>query len=164
MNYLALMKLLYLIDREALLRFGRPITGDKVVAMKHGPVLSRIYDLVSRKKQDLPPSDWHEFIPRPSAYVCTVKFAGVPDVTLLSEAEIALIDEVFAAHRGKSEWDLVEHTHQLPEWSDPGKTPATIPFEAILRAGKKSNAQIVAIAREASADRRMDQILAAVGK
>src|SRR5260221_5786815 len=36
-NYLALMKLLYLIDREALIRFGKPITGDKVVAMKHGP-------------------------------------------------------------------------------------------------------------------------------
>jgi uncharacterized phage-associated protein len=50
MNYLALMKLLYLVDREALFHLGRPITGDKVVAMKHGPVLSRIFDLVSKKK------------------------------------------------------------------------------------------------------------------
>src|SRR2546425_12624302 len=68
MNYLALMKLLYLIDREALIRFGRPITGDKVVAMKHGPVLSRIYDLVSQKNQGAPESDWHKFIPRPDPY------------------------------------------------------------------------------------------------
>lgn len=51
MNYMALMKLLYLVDREALLRFGRPVTGDQVVAMKHGPVLSRVFDLVSQKKQ-----------------------------------------------------------------------------------------------------------------
>src|SRR5437588_5912910 len=108
MNYLALMKLLYLIDREALIRFGKPITGDKVVAMKHGPVLSRIYDLVAHKKQQLPTSEWHQFIPRPSAYVCTVKFAGVPSLSALSEAQVALIDEIFAAHRGKSEWELVE--------------------------------------------------------
>jgi hypothetical protein len=52
MNYMALIKLLYLIDRESLLRFGRSITGDKVVAMKQGPVWP-IFD-GSRKKQQLP--------------------------------------------------------------------------------------------------------------
>src|SRR5438094_5768402 len=66
MNYLALMKLLYLVDREALIRFGRPVTGDRVVSMKHGPVLSRIYDLIAQKKQGLPPGEWHQFIPRPN--------------------------------------------------------------------------------------------------
>ena len=54
MNYMALLKLLYLIDREALLRWGKTVTGDKIVAMKHGPVLSRIFDLISQKKQGLP--------------------------------------------------------------------------------------------------------------
>jgi uncharacterized phage-associated protein len=160
MNYLALMKLLYLADREALIRLGRPITGDKVVAMKHGPVLSRVYDLVSRKKQHLPASQWHKFIPRPNAYVCTVKFSDLPEVSALSEAEAAIIDEVFARHRGKSEWELVEFTHSLPEWHDHKDSSVAIPYEDILRAGRVPAAEIRAIAQEASADLFMDEALA----
>lgn len=162
MNYLALMKLLYLVDREALIRFGKPITGDRVVAMKHGPVLSRVYDLVSQKKQELPASEWHKFIPRPARYLYTVGFSGVPETTALSEAEIALIDEVFAQHRKKSEWELVEFTHNLPEWHDPKDTSVPIPFEEILRGAKVPRPQIEAIAEEAAADLFMEDALASV--
>ena len=162
MNYLALIKLLYLIDREALLRFGRPVTGDAVVAMKQGPVLSAIFDRVSQKKQHLPKSAWHNFIPRPAPYVYTVRFSGVPDRTALSEAEVALIDEICAKHRNLSEEALVALTHKLPEWSDPGKSSKPIPFEAILRAGKKGQNEIEAIQREAAADDFLDRALAAV--
>jgi uncharacterized phage-associated protein len=159
MNYMALLKLLYLIDREALLRWGRSITGDRVVAMKRGPVLSRVFDLVSQRKQDSPQSGWHNLIPRPAPYVYTVRFGGLPDTDALSEAELALIDEVFARHREKSEDELVEFTHKLPERSDPGRTSVPIPFEAILRAGKKSAEEIEAIAEEAAADCFLDRAL-----
>lgn len=162
MNYLALMKLLYLVDREALLRFGRPITGDKVVAMKHGPVLSRVYDLVSHNKQHLPRSEWHDFIARPDSYVYTVKFSGALDISELSEAEVALLDEVFAAHREKSEWDLVDYTHSLPEWHDPKDTSVPISFESILKGAHKSGAEIAAIAEEAEADLAMETALASL--
>ncbi len=162
MNYLALMKLLYLVDREALLRFGRPVTGDKVVAMKHGPVLSGVYDLVSHKKQALPSSAWHKFISRPNAYVYTVKFSGVPEISELSQAEVALVDEIFSRFRGASEWDLVAFTHTLPEWRNPKNTSVPIPFEDILKAGKKSAEDIKAIAGEAEADSFMEEALAKV--
>jgi uncharacterized phage-associated protein len=162
MNYLALMKLLYLIDREALLRFGKPITGDRVVAMKHGPVLSRIFDRVSHQKQDLVPCEWHEFIPRPNWYVYTVKFAGVPDTSELSQAEVALIDETFAKFQGMDEWALVDFTHKLPEWRDPGDTSAPISFEEILKAAKVPQETIEAIAEEAEADRSIEAALAKV--
>jgi len=162
MNYMALLKLLYLIDREALLRWGKTITGDKIVAMKHGPVLSRIFDLMSQKKQGLPKSAWHDLIPRPAPYVYTVRFSGVPDISALSEAELALIDEVFAQHRRKTEDQLVELTHALPEWSDPGKTSVPIPFETILRVARIAQCEIAAIANEAAADWFMDEALASV--
>lgn len=162
MNYLALMKLLYLVDREALLRFGRPITGDRVVAMKHGPVLSRAYDLLSQKKQEAPESEWHKFIPRPNAYVFTVRFSGVPDTGELSADELALIDEIYAKFRGRSEWDLVAYTHKLPEWHDPKNTSVTIPFEDILRGAGVSKADIEAVAENAAADLYMDSVLAKV--
>lgn len=160
MNYLALMKLLYLIDREALLRFGRPITGDAVFAMKQGPVLSAVFDRVSQKKQHRRPSAWHNFIPRPAPYVYTVRFSGVPERGALSEAEVALIDEIYAKYRNFSEEELVELTHKLPEWSDPGTSSKRIPFEAILRAAGKGEDEINAIRCEAAADDFLDRALA----
>lgn len=39
-------KVIFFADREHLLDFGRPITGDKFVAMEHGPVPSAIRDLL----------------------------------------------------------------------------------------------------------------------
>jgi uncharacterized phage-associated protein len=156
MNYMALMKLLYLADREALLKFGRPITGDRIVAMKNGLVLSRIFDLISQTKQAGPKSEWHTFIPRPGPYVYTVRFGGVAGVSELSEAELALVDEVYSRFRGMNEWDLVNYTHSLPEWRNPNNSSVPIPFEEILKAEKKSANDIQAIAESAEADLLLD--------
>lgn len=40
MSHMKLIKLLYLLDREAYVRWGRPVTYDTYVSMPHGPVLS----------------------------------------------------------------------------------------------------------------------------
>lgn len=40
-NYLLLTKLLYITDREALKRWGRPVIGGDYVSMDYGPVISR---------------------------------------------------------------------------------------------------------------------------
>ena len=42
-----LVKLLYLAERLSLQRYGEPITGDKLVSMPHGPVLSMTYDHIN---------------------------------------------------------------------------------------------------------------------
>jgi uncharacterized phage-associated protein len=39
-------KIMFFADREHLLDYGRPITGDRYVAMEHGPVPSAIRDLL----------------------------------------------------------------------------------------------------------------------
>ncbi|PZO63204.1 MAG: hypothetical protein DI498_13760 [Paracoccus denitrificans] len=39
-------KIFFFADREHLLDWGRPISGDRYVAMNHGPVPSEIYNLV----------------------------------------------------------------------------------------------------------------------
>jgi uncharacterized phage-associated protein len=39
-------KVLYFADRDHCLDWGRTITGDRYVAMAHGPVPSRVYDLI----------------------------------------------------------------------------------------------------------------------
>ncbi len=52
MSYMKLIKLLYLADREALARWGRPITTDSYVSMKHGPVLSEVLNLITDPLSD----------------------------------------------------------------------------------------------------------------
>ena len=44
MSHLKLMKLLYLSDREAMSKFEHPISGDRMVSLPHGPVLSMTLD------------------------------------------------------------------------------------------------------------------------
>src|SRR4051812_18447984 len=69
MSYMKLIKLLYLADREALLRWARPITFDRYVSMDNGPVVSQTYRLIA---EDLPPGEtsyWQDHI-EPTADKC----------------------------------------------------------------------------------------------
>jgi uncharacterized phage-associated protein len=54
MSYLRMLKLLYIADRESLRATGRPITGDQMVAMEHGPVLSGVFDLIKGEHKAWP--------------------------------------------------------------------------------------------------------------
>jgi uncharacterized phage-associated protein len=85
MSYVKLIKLLYLADREALIRWGRPITPDRYVSMDIGPVVSRIYDLI----RDEPPPNfvriWRKFISQPENY--EVRLLGDPGSSELSRPE-----------------------------------------------------------------------------
>jgi hypothetical protein len=78
----------------------------------------------------------------------------------LSEAEIALLDEIFKIHGHKSRWDLVELTHKLPEWIDPEGSAIPISYRDILKAGGKSDLEIAAIESELSELVEADLLLA----
>ena len=60
MGYLRLLKLLYIADREWLAETGESITGDRAYAMKYGPVLSNIYDLI--KGNGSRAGEWDDYI------------------------------------------------------------------------------------------------------
>ncbi len=146
MSYLKLIKLLYLIDREALIRWGRPVTTDCHVAMDHGPVVSKIYDLIVDEPPPGTQSVWRQYISEPANY--EVRLLRDPGAGELSRAEEALIDEIFACHGRKSRWEVVEYSHGLPEWQDPKGSAIPINFRDILRAGNKTDAEITAIEAE----------------
>jgi uncharacterized phage-associated protein len=48
MNYTKLIKLLYIIEREAMRRWDSPVIGDQYVSMANGPVLSRVYKRIKK--------------------------------------------------------------------------------------------------------------------
>src|SRR5580658_6529739 len=65
LKYLALIKLLYRLDREALARWGLPVTTDRYVSMKYGPVTSRIYNRIKESvSPNVHPSFWSTHIER----------------------------------------------------------------------------------------------------
>lgn len=159
MEYLKLIKLLYYADRESLDRLGRPISGDRYVSMKHGPVLSNVYDLVKQTISGKPPKGcWADAIISEGRYA--LKLKTEPDVGALSEAEIELIERVYADYGASDRWDVRDRTHKLPEWGDPGASSREIGIEQILQVLGKSEDEIDEVRQRASEERHFDRIFA----
>lgn len=152
MSHLKLMKLLYLADREALLRFGRPITFDYCVSMEHGPVLSQTYNLLIGDTQTGGP--WIKTISTPTNN--EVSILEDPGDDKLSDAEDRLIREIFDEHGKKSRWDLRDFTHTLAEWQDPKGSSIKIDYKEILVAGGKTEGEIESILEEIENLAKMD--------
>lgn len=134
MEYLRLLKLLYIADREHLRDFQRPIVGTRLVAMKNGPLHSEVYDLV--KGEHLAEQLWSEYVRREGHEVELLKDPGVSE---LSAAEVRTLTTISDRYQAVSEWDLVEITHDFPEWienypDDSENTSHIIPFEGLLNA------------------------------
>ncbi len=146
-SYMVLIKLLYYADRKSLIRIGRPITGDSMFSMKNGPVLSTILDLIHMGKRDRP-SVWFEYVSEPSNYTVSL-IKQNPETDELSKYELNMLDEVFEEFGSVEKWDLVEMTHQLPEWHDPDRSSIAIEPETILASEGKDKSEIERVGREA---------------
>ena len=79
MDRMRLLKLLYIADRELLAESGGTLTGYCAVAMKNGPVLSRVYDLI--KGIVVPPEDWGRYLRSEGYKVVLVEDPGRGELT-----------------------------------------------------------------------------------
>ncbi len=52
MSKMRLLKFVFFADLYHINHYGRPILGDKYVAMKNGPVLSKLYDMLKQSTDD----------------------------------------------------------------------------------------------------------------
>ncbi|MFP4053166.1 MAG: Panacea domain-containing protein [Phycisphaerae bacterium] len=154
MSYMRALKLLYIADRESLAETGRTISGDKVIAMKQGPVLSRLLDLI--KGKDILAPKWDEYIEK-EGYRITL--AADPGNGMLCRYDIDKLEEVCARYREQDEWELVDITHTFPEWkkNHPGESSRPIPLQDILEAVGRSD-QAEAIERDAKAARSLARL------
>lgn len=152
MSHLKLIKLLYLMDREALKRWGRPVTGDSYVSMPQGPVLSKTYELMAFGGKT-----WKEIVSEIGNYEVSLK--GEPSTDDLSEAEIELIDEIFKEYGGLGRWKLRDLTHEFQEWTDPGQSSIPILIENLLKILGKTEAEISKIKADEMSLRRVESIL-----
>ncbi len=155
MSYMRVLKLLYIADREALRETGHTITGDNAVAMKHGPVLSRLYDLI--KGGNILAPQWDQYIKKDGYQI---SLAQDPGNGTLSKYDIEKIEEVCTDHREMSDFEIVDKTHEFPEWirNDPGESSRRIPLEDILEAVGRAD-QRQAIEKDARAATSLTKLL-----
>ena len=134
MHYMKLIKLMYLVDREAIIRWGDAVTNDSFVSMPHGPVLSATLDLINEGPDDGSP--WHQLIER-STDPYSVRLKAKPLTDRLSEPERELITKVFEKYGQMNRYKLRDLLHEvLPEWQDPQGSALPITREDILRAAR----------------------------
>jgi uncharacterized phage-associated protein len=154
LNYMQMIKLLYLADRRALVERGLPITGDQMVSMPKGPVLSGILDLITSGSTD-ERSFWFEYMSPPTGYEVHLTKLD-PDIRALSRYELRILQEVDERFGAMDKWSLVDYTHSLPEWRDPQGSSYPIEPSDILRIENRSEQDIAEIGRAAEDARLID--------
>jgi uncharacterized phage-associated protein len=156
-NYMELVKLLYLADRKAIVRLQRQITGDQLVSLPYGPVLSRILNLIRLGPNSPEDAPWFDAVSAPFGY--DVKSLGDCGDDELSNAECRILQEVYDEHGGKNWKELSKLTHELPEWTDPDGGTIPISPEQVLKLEGKSPEEIAFIRRELSLFDQLDREL-----
>jgi uncharacterized phage-associated protein len=154
MTFLKLLKLMYMADRQALQLRGVPITGDTMVSMDKGPVLSRSYDLIKRSKDE--PSGgqpWGAYVRRPDPHrwlvEARVRWSDGDDqeerFSSLSKSDRDILNAVNETYGAMTESQLIEVGRRLPEWDDPKGSSKPIDPVRIFQAAGMSAEQIEAL-------------------
>jgi uncharacterized phage-associated protein len=128
-----LLKLLYIADREAFRRLGRPISFDNYVSMDNGPVLSQAYNLMTGSSMHFG-NYWRSMISDRSGHKLSITDESEVSNEDLSDAEIEIADYVFENFGHIPRFDLCDLTHSFPEWQDPQGSSLQIRYEDILKA------------------------------
>jgi uncharacterized phage-associated protein len=112
-------KLLYFADKRHLLRYGRPILGDNYFGMDHGPVPERAYDQIKsaldRNHSVVPPHFAQYLIVDMSPKYPRFKAKCAPDMDMLSDSDVEVLEEILAEYGHLSAWALRDLTHKEPE-------------------------------------------------
>jgi hypothetical protein len=158
MHYIKLIKLMYLVDRAALLRWGHLVTTDRHVSMDNGPVGSNLLRLITEEKREKPV--WSHYVTPPMGeFEIQLKGREVPN-DRLSPAEEKLIKEVYAEYGYRNRWDLIAYVmHDLPEWQNPHGSSIPISIRDILKAGNVEPEEISAVLQELRIEAHASKVL-----
>lgn len=163
MSHLKLMKLLYLADREAVRQFGFPMTGDRMVAMPHGPVLSQTLNLMDGDSES-GPDGWEAWISDKENHELSLRQPLEPDaLDELSPAELDVLHAVWQEFGAMGKWAIRDWTHaHCPEWRDPRGSSNPIPFERLACAVGFDASTAKELATRIQAEHEVDRLFAAL--
>jgi hypothetical protein len=110
-------KILYFAERFHLREFGRPIVGDRYIAMENGPVPSFAYDVL---KGTVAPQDKETIegaLVTVSAYRHPEYKAGrEPDLSFFSQTDIECLDKAIEHCAKRSFGSISDETHKHLAW------------------------------------------------
>lgn len=135
MSHLKLMKLLYLADREAVRSFGFSISGDRMVSMPHGPVLSMTLNLMGGDIESCP-GGWEEWISDKEDHEISLRQPlNTDSLDELAPAEIEVLRTVWQQFGAMGKWEIRDWTHHhCAEWENPRGSSNPISFERLAQA------------------------------
>lgn len=133
-----LIKLMYLAERLSLKRYGETLTGDRLVAMPHGPVLSYTYDLIQGAYE---PSagGWDTWVSDRAGHDVELNDKSMirspeDDLLALSESDLEVLSEVWGEFGHWDRFRLRDFTHSgaCPEWTDPNGSSTPLTYRHVL--------------------------------
>ena len=146
-----LIKLMYLAERLSLHRYGEPLTGDRLVSMTHGPVLSQTYNHINGAVQSIN-GGWDSWVSDRAGYEVALRDPSMvrspeQDLLALSESDLEVLDETWAEFGHWDRWALVKYTHDhCPEWEDPDGSSTPISYRRLFTKLGYSPEQVNALA------------------
>lgn len=162
LNYTKLIKELYLADRESINLSNASITGDVYVSMKHGPVLSNLYNLIKGKSQDVKAQEYWDSRFSTDGDAILANFGQYPEGKL-SRSDETILDKIDGQFHQTRYGELINYVHaNCPEWYDPGNTSIPIKLEDILRALGRTPEQIEWILEDTKAFEEEERIFASL--
>jgi uncharacterized phage-associated protein len=146
-DFIKLVKLVYLADREALLELGYTLTKGTHYSLPKGPIVSEVYDWL---KGRLIGEFWNQHIRRSGKY--GVKLERDPGIGLLAESHILILRRVQKEYGNMRTWKLVKNVEALPEYRKPTGKRKSRPIQYVrILCHKKSGYTLeegMAIAKE----------------
>jgi len=165
MTILKLMNLLYLAERQALRDLERTLTGDRMVSMPHGPVLSQTLELANGQIQAAA-GGWDAWMRDRENRTISLRddVAPTPEqLDCLSDAELHVLQTVQDQF---GQWDAIrlrDYTHQrCAEWQDPNGSSLRITYRTALQAVGKTPEQAQRIEAQIRTDEEVDGFFAAL--
>lgn len=115
-NKMKAIKLIYLADRYHLRKYGRPVTNDFYIAMKYGPVGSKVKDLAELSFALT--VDEREYAEK---YIDTKGYSAISkldfDDEVFSETDLEALEFAYKHFGSYDEFKLADVTHDFPEWA-----------------------------------------------
>lgn len=115
-NKMKAIKLIYLADRFHLRKYGRPVTNDFYIAMKFGPVGSKVKDLA--ELSFVLPEEEKNYAEK---YIVTngynTESRTVIDEDVFSKTDLEALEFAYKNFGKHDKFKLAEITHDFPEWA-----------------------------------------------
>jgi len=112
---LTVCKQLYLADREHLVRYGRPVTGDHYYKLPHGPIPSRGLDIMRGRASALENALREKYV---SVVGDSVRPKRQPNRKVFSKTDLEVLDWVIEKYGSWLPSALRNETHKQAPWRD----------------------------------------------